>query len=195
MTLTKGLSQNSDRHRPRWGRELLSSLRTWVVCTSRAAAEARIREALAEAGVPEAADLLFRYMWDVGHGAARPLSIACVREPEIGDDERLLLDIIALHQHGRPIEAMILLRSILRSRSALAASDSAQRLAAILLKAGHCLTAPVLPAVQQSAFVGEAEKAAVFPPATVHSESPPQALPGAKLSSTWARAIAARPLG
>jgi hypothetical protein len=122
-------------------------------------AEARVREVLTEAGAPQAADLLFQFMWAVVRGAVRPLTIACVCKPGIGSDERLLLDVIALHQRGRSVEAMVLLRSILRSQAALVASDNAERLAAVLLDADHWLAAPLLPTVQHSAFVPEVQDA------------------------------------
>ncbi len=135
---------------------MLWSMRTWVIGTCREVpVEAQIRAVVETIAAPPAADMLFGFMWAVGHGAMRELTIACVCEPRISPDERLLLDVLALYQDGRNLEAMMLLRSILPPQAALAARDSAEGLATILGASDHRLASPRLPAMQHIAFVAD----------------------------------------
>ena len=142
------------KHRPVPGGELLWSVRAWVVGTCcQMPAEARIREALAPVAAPEAADRLFDFLQAVALGTARKLSIACMCDAQVSPDERLLLSIVGLCQHGRRLEAMILLRMILPPQAAMAACGSAESLAAILAGSDCWLAAPRLPSIQHAGFV------------------------------------------
>jgi len=180
------------KHRPMPGSELLWSMRTWVTGTCREVpVEAQIRAVLETIAAPPAADMLFGFMWAIGHGTLGKLTIASVCEPRIGPDERLLLDVLALYQDERNLEAMMLLRSILPPLAALAARDSAERLATILGASGPglpcrgcrpCNTSPSLrtmPGRRRQGCIDRASvmKASVKPPDT--SVSVPSLTPGA----------------
>ena len=128
---------------------LLWSMRAWVIgLHRRLPVEEQIDEAFAAVGAAGAAGLLCGFMWILGHGAGRVVEIDCVCHPGISDDERLLLDILALAQHDRSEEAVILLCSMVTARAALEAADSAGRVMACLGAAGQFLSCrPVLEAV------------------------------------------------
>src|SRR5882724_5081769 len=76
---------------------LLYSMRAWVigVCRGLAIAE-RLDEVFAVIGAPDAAAHLCGFMWAVGNGARRLLAVDCVCRAEVSDDERRLLDVLAL---------------------------------------------------------------------------------------------------
>jgi hypothetical protein len=125
---------------------LLWSMRAWVIGSRRKIpVERQIEEVFDRIGAGDAVGALFGFMWVVGHGALRTLNVECVCNPGISADERCLLDVIALHQHRRSFEAMVLLRSLLAPRAALAAADSAARLTAALTDANRFLASPQLP--------------------------------------------------
>src|SRR5260221_2505527 len=93
--------------------QLLWSMRAWVIgyCRGLPVAE-RLEEAFAGIGAAEAATHLYGFMWALGHGARRLLAVDCVCRPQVSEDERRLLDILALHQAGRSLEARLLPRSL-----------------------------------------------------------------------------------
>jgi len=68
------------------------------------------------------------------------MSIVC--KQGISADERRLLDVVALCQHGGSLEALALLRAMVRPVTAMAAVDSANRVAAVLAAADLKLAAP-----------------------------------------------------
>jgi hypothetical protein len=146
---------------------LLWSIRAWVfgVCRD-IPVDGRIRDVLAGIGAPAAADPLLGLLCVIGDGTSRRLRIACICDRGILPDERLLLDIISMYQYGRNVEAMFQLRSILGPRAALAARDSAARLASVLIASGHLLAPPGAPPVQHRALVAEEDRPA--PPPTLH---------------------------
>jgi len=120
---------------------LLYLIRAWVIgfCRGLPIAE-RLDEVFAMIGAPEAAAHLYGFMWAVGHGARRLLAVDCVCRPEVSEDERRLLDVLALAQAGRSLEAVLLLRSLITPPAALAAGDSASRLGQALAAAGRTLS-------------------------------------------------------
>ena len=125
---------------------LLYSIRVWVIgfCRGLPIAE-RLDEVFAMIGAPEAAAHLCGFMWAVGHGARRLLAVDCVCRAEVSEDERRLLDVLALAQAGRSLEAVLLLRSLITPPAALAAGDSAARLGSALAAAGRTLSPRSLP--------------------------------------------------
>ena len=119
---------------------LLWSMRAWTIGLTRGIpVEERIDELFARIGAPAAAGQLYGFMWIIGHCAARALEVDCVCNPRISADERRLLDILALTQHGRAAEAQALLASLVSGQAAAAAAASAQQITAILATSGRFL--------------------------------------------------------
>jgi hypothetical protein len=120
---------------------LLWSMRAWVVGLRRGIpVEERIEGAFAKIGAADAAGQMYGFMWTLGHCASRMIEVGCVCNPQITTDERCLIAILALVQHGRSGDALILLRSLFTANAAVAAIDSAQRLMACLTAAGRILS-------------------------------------------------------
>lgn len=120
---------------------LLWSMRAWVVGLRRGIpVEERIEEVFAKIGAVGAASRMYGFMWTLGHCASRMIEVGCVCNPQITADERCFIAILALAQHGRSAEALILLRSLFTANAAVAAIDSAQRLMACLTEAGRILS-------------------------------------------------------
>lgn len=131
------------RHRPVPGGEVLWAIRAWVIGTCRdVPVQAQIRAALAPAAPASAAEALIAFMQAVGAGAHRKLTIACVCEPGTGADERLLLDVVALCQRHRRLQALTLLRTVLTPQATAQALDCAIALAAVLTTAGTWMDPP-----------------------------------------------------
>jgi hypothetical protein len=146
---------------------LLWCMRAWVIGFSRKIEVGpRIARMCAALQVPEAAGYLDGAMWAVGHGARRPVGIHCVCCEGLSADERLLLEVLELHQDERSQRAERLLRTLLRPAAAQAASDSAGRLVAALNAAGHRLAAdPPFPGM---GLLGAAEAACPALPRVLH---------------------------
>jgi hypothetical protein len=122
-------------------RVVLWTMRAWVIgITRKLPVDDQIQEAFTRLGAPDAAGQLCGFMWVLGHGACRTLAIDCVCKPGTSADERHLLDILALTQHGRTFEAMLLLRAMMRPGAANAGRDAALRVTASLTAAGHIMT-------------------------------------------------------
>lgn len=122
---------------------LLWCMRIWVVGRSRpVAAEHRITEVLRRFGAPDASAPVERFMAALRDGAARTLGVDCVCRPRVSEDERALLDAVALVQQDRPLEALLVLRGMLTPEGAHAALRCAEELAAALTRAGRILPAP-----------------------------------------------------
>lgn len=156
MTICHDPDFNEDAHLPRPGGELLWAIRTWVIGVCRSTpVEGDIRDVLAAIAAPGAADMLFAFMWTVGLRTTRKLRVSCVCNPQVEPDERALLDVVALYQHGRNLEAMALLRSILPPDAALAAREPATRLALMLAESGHRLPPSSAPAARQAAILAD----------------------------------------
>ena len=119
---------------------LLWSMRAWVVgLRRRIPVEERIEEVFAKISAADAAGQMYGFMWILGHCASRTIEVGCVCNPQITADERCLIAILALVQHGRSAEALIVLRTLFTANAAVAAIDSAQRLMACLTAAGRIL--------------------------------------------------------
>ncbi len=120
---------------------VLWTMRCWAAgLTDTISVEDQIERMFFDLGAPDATGQLFSFMLVVQHSACRPLAIGRVRRPDISADESCLLDILALSQHQRTFEALLLLRSLVRPRTATAAQDSACRVGACLAAAGRMLT-------------------------------------------------------
>ncbi|MGH8753458.1 MAG: hypothetical protein ACREUJ_06230 [Burkholderiales bacterium] len=120
---------------------LLWSTHAWVVgLRRRIPVEERIEEVFTKISAADAAGQMYGFMWTLGHCASRTIEIGCVCNPKITADERCLIAILALVQHGRSAEALIVLRSLFTANAAVAAIDSAQRLMTCLTAAGRILS-------------------------------------------------------
>ncbi len=128
---------------------LLWSMRAWVMGIARGLPVAdRIETVYRRVRAPEAPIQVYELMWILGHGATRRLNVDCVCKRHVSADERTLLDIVALYQHGRSLEALVLLRSMVKPKAAMVAGLAASEIARILLAAGQRLSAPYLPTTQ-----------------------------------------------
>ena len=147
---------------------LLYSMRAWVIgfCRGLPIAE-RLDEVFAVIGAPGAAAHLCGFMWAIGHGARRLLAVDCVCRAEVSEDERRLLDVLALAQAGRSLEAVLLLRTLITPPAALAAGDSAARLGSALAAAGRKLSPRAL-ATTRYALADEDNVVELRRPLTLH---------------------------
>ena len=120
---------------------LLWSMLAWAIGMRRGIpVEEWIEEVFAKIGAPETASQIYGFIWIIGHCASRVIEVDCVCNPRISADERSLLDILALTQHGRSSDALVLLRSLVSDQAATAAADSAQRIMATLTASGRFLS-------------------------------------------------------
>jgi hypothetical protein len=134
----------------------LWTMRAWVIgITQKIPVEEQIQEAFQRVGAPDATGQLYAFMWILSQGACRMLDVDCVCSTNISSDERTLLDILALSQHGRSFEAMILLRSMVNSTRALATADCANDFVRTLSAAGFHLPVRALE-TSQYAFADQA---------------------------------------
>jgi hypothetical protein len=121
-------------------RIMLWTMRAWVIgITQKIPVEEQIQDAFTRIGAPDATGQLYAFMWILSQGASRMLDVDCVCSTKISEDERALLDILALSQHGRSFEAMILLRSMVKSSRALATAECARDFVQALSVAGFHL--------------------------------------------------------
>ena len=128
---------------------LLWTMRTWVIgITERLPVEERIQTAFATLKAPCAVDHLYEFMWMLSHGASRKIALQCVCAPNLTSDEQRLLEVLTFCQHERTFEALIILRSMMHGRAAIAAAHSAGRIVDVLTAAGHELALPDLNTTQ-----------------------------------------------
>ena len=124
---------------------LLWAMRAWVVgIVEKIPVEEQICDAFRQIGVPGGTAQLYEFMWVVSQGATRTIDVDCVCKARVSRDERSLLNVIALAQHERTFEALVLLRSMLEPKIAMAAVDSAARIAAMLRAEGQHLPVPTM---------------------------------------------------
>jgi len=134
----------------------LWTMRAWVIgITQKIPVEEQIEEAFGRVGAPDATGQLYAFMWILSQGACRMLDVDCVCSTSISSDERALLDILALSQHGRSFEAMILLRSMVKGTRALATAECANEFVRTLSAAGFHLPVRALE-TGQYAFADQA---------------------------------------
>jgi hypothetical protein len=121
-------------------RIMLWTMRAWVIgITQKIPVEEHIQDAFTRIGAPDATGQLYAFMWSMSQGACRMLDVDCVCSTRISEDERTLLDILALSQHGRSFEAMILLRSMVKGSRAVATAKCAGDFVQALSVAGFHL--------------------------------------------------------
>ena len=72
-----------------------------------------LRTAFRAEGAPAAAEAMDDLMGFIGRGAGRTIRVNCPRCRHVTEDERLLLDVVALHQQGETMWAPFLIRAIL----------------------------------------------------------------------------------
>ena len=130
-------------------RTLLWSMRVWVAGLVRPelAAADQMAAALADLRAAHATAYLDGFMWALRHGATRTIGIDCPCQPGLDADERALLDVFALAQHGGGMEAAMLLRAMVSPAASRAALDSAERLGRALAAAGAILVLPDRPSL------------------------------------------------
>ena len=127
----------------------LWTMRAWVIgITQKIPVEEQIQDAFGRIGAPNATGQLYAFMWILSRGAYRMLDVDCVCSTRISGDERALLDILALSQHGRGFEAMILLRSMVKNTRALATAECANDFVRTLTAAGFHLPVRTLETTQ-----------------------------------------------
>lgn len=112
--------------------------------------ETEVQTVMKGIDLPETTKPLLKLMRAFRPSARRLLESANLPDPAIWRDERLILAVIALHQHGRQVEAKILLRSVLLPDAAIEARESADELAAVLTKRRRWLEPPMAPMMQQT---------------------------------------------
>jgi hypothetical protein len=119
---------------------LIWAMRAWVIgIAQKIPVEEQIQDAFSRVGAPDATGQLYGFMWILSQGASRMLDVDCVCQTRLSRDERMLLDILALSQHKRTFEAMVMLRSLVRRGSAVAAAESAIKVMCSLSAAGFTL--------------------------------------------------------
>src|ERR1700760_2834107 len=115
----------------------LWTMRAWVIgITQKIPVEEQIQEAFGRVGAPDATGQLYAFMWILSQGACRMLDVDCVCSTNISGDERALLDILALFQHGRSFEAMFLRPSRVKTPGAVAPAECATDFVRALSAAG-----------------------------------------------------------
>lgn len=122
---------------------VLWTMRAWVVgIVERIPVEEQICDAFRQLGVPDGTAQLYEFMWLLSHAANRIINIDCVCWPQVTEDERRMLDVVALAQRGRSFEVLMLLRAMLAPPVATAAAESAARFAETLKSEGLMLPMP-----------------------------------------------------
>lgn len=104
--------------------------------------QARVDAMLGQLGAPMAGPPLRRFVLALLHGPARELHVLCVCQTEVVADERALLDLVALAQAQRPLDAFLVLRDVLPAADAGTALHDADGIGAALAQAGRVLPAP-----------------------------------------------------
>lgn len=119
------------------GRLLLWTVRAWVIgLKERRDTREPIQAAFAMFNIPDAADLVDALMCIVARGAARLLTVECVCDKTVSEDERSLLAAAALHQDGRGLEARFMLRTMLSPHASGDAGQILDGLGAVFAVAG-----------------------------------------------------------
>jgi hypothetical protein len=143
---------------------LLWAVRVWVVGHRHdMPVLPNLRTAFRDEGVPAAAEAVDDLMGFIGHGAGRTIRVNCPRCRQVTEDERLLLDVVALHQQGDALWAPFLVRAILTPAAARLSGPLFLAVADALRDGGV-----VLPAVVDQAPPPEIAAHAIPAGATIH---------------------------
>lgn len=111
-----------DAHGDQTGAQVLTRAETLVLWAIRAWVAghrhgipvlANLRTAFRNEGAPAAAEAVDDLMGFIANGAGRTIQVNCPRCRQVTEDERLLLDVVALHQQGETIWVPFLARAIL----------------------------------------------------------------------------------
>lgn len=122
---------------------LLWAMRVWAIGLGRRIpVEEPVVRAFAKLGAADAGGQMQGFVMILGQSAVRMIDLDCVCRRRLSGDERRLLGVLALVQHGKTAEALILLRPLIRTGATMSAIDSAQRLMASLSAARLFLTPP-----------------------------------------------------
>src|SRR5687768_3262161 len=93
---------------------VLWALRAWVAGHRHGIPVlANLRTAFRNEGAPAAAEAVDDLMGFIANGAGRTIQVNCPRCRQVTEDERLLLDVVALHQQGETLWVPFLARAIL----------------------------------------------------------------------------------
>jgi hypothetical protein len=101
-----------------------------------------IGAAMRRVGAADAAPAFQAFMQGVGSFALRPVGVHCLCCRGISTDEHALLDVLALAQQHRPIEALMLLRGLVGPDGARLALERAALTGSALARAGWFLDEP-----------------------------------------------------
>lgn len=143
---------------------LLWAIRAWVAGHRHGIAViANLRTTFRNEGAPAAAEAVDDLMGFIGDSAGRTIQVNCPRCRQVTKDERLLLDIVALHQQGDALWAPFLARVILTPMAARVSGPPFAALAEAL-RDGGILLPPVAGQVPPPDAVAHAVPAG----ATVH---------------------------
>lgn len=119
---------------------VLWAIRAWVAGHRHdLAVLPNLRTAFRNEGAPAAAEAVDDLMAHIGHGAGRTIQVNCPRCRQVTDDERLLMDVIALHQEGETQWAPFLVRAILTPEATRASAPLFEALARALSHGGILL--------------------------------------------------------
>jgi hypothetical protein len=122
---------------------LLWCMRMWVIGMQRGIpVETRIGEMLESLGAPATSPWLKQLMFSLSQGCTRMIEVRCVCHPQIGADERALLDVLSLAQAMRSFEALLVLRGFVTQTGATAALCGAEGVGASFAQAGLFLPEP-----------------------------------------------------
>ena len=126
---------------PKADRLVLWAIRAWVIgLKQRLDVTEPIRTAFGKFGIEEGADLTDALMSIVACGASRVLTVECICQAAVSDDEQRLLAAAALHQKGEGMEARFLLRTMLSPDASAHAGQILDRFGALLATAGLVLS-------------------------------------------------------
>ncbi|WP_395676941.1 hypothetical protein [Inquilinus sp.] len=93
---------------------VLWAIRAWVAGHRHGIpVQANLRTAFRNEGAPAAAEAVDDLMGFIANGAGRTIQVNCPRCRQVTEDERLMLDIVALHQQGETLWVPFLARAIL----------------------------------------------------------------------------------
>jgi len=124
----------------------------------------RLEPVLGRLGTESLAAPLDRFMATLHHGATRKIGIHYLCQARIGEDEHALLDSLSLAQHGRPFEALLLLRCLVTPRAARTALRHAEDCGKALSTAGRMLPPPAIDMRHLAFTSGSDGDAGVSPP-------------------------------
>jgi len=116
---------------------VLWCLRLWVI-----GLRPPVADLLGRLGAADAVAGFDAFMEIVSRGALRPIGVNCIRRTLVSADERALLEVLGLAQHGRRFEALLRLRELVAPEAGQAALAQAEATGRALSRAGCFLETP-----------------------------------------------------